>query len=79
MASLISGDSQKRDKIYKLFQKFHVYVSLLAFIAGLVWFFILPHKLHVHKTYMSENALSPGMQFYFIQLKFKLGFVIFIL
>lgn len=61
MTSLISGNSEKREKIFNLFQKWNIQVSVLSFIAGVVWFFVLPHKMHVHKTYMSENALSPGI------------------
>ena len=61
MKSLINGESERYEKIYKLIEKWHIKVSILSFIIGLIWFFILPHKLHVHRTYMSENALSPGM------------------
>ncbi len=60
MKSLINGDSEKLEKIYNLIEKWHIKVSILSFIAGIVWFLVLPHKLHVHRTYMSENALSPG-------------------
>ena len=60
MKSLISGNSEKFEKFYKLLEIWNVKASVLSLIIGIIWFLILPHKLHVHKTYMSENALSPG-------------------
>lgn len=59
--SLIEGDSEKRVKLYKTIKKFSPYLSVIAYLAGLVYFVLLPHEEIVHNTYMSENALSPGL------------------
>jgi hypothetical protein len=61
MSSLILGDLEKREKIFGIIEKYQVKLSVLLYVAGLTWLFILPHKNYVHRTYMSENALSPGV------------------
>jgi hypothetical protein len=58
--SLISGESEKRIKMFEKVKHFGPLVSILSYISGLVYFLLLPHNSLVHKTYMSENALSPG-------------------
>jgi hypothetical protein len=57
---LIDGDSEKRLKILELIQRFGVFVSILSYVGGIGYFCLLPHEEFVHKTYLSENALSPG-------------------
>lgn len=61
MSSLILGDLEKREKIFGVIEKYQAKLSVLLYVAGLAWLFILPHKDYVHRTYMSENALSPGV------------------
>jgi hypothetical protein len=58
--SLLNGTTEKREKLLKLFGKHQLKVSVLSFLIGVAWFFILPHQQHVHRTYISENALLPG-------------------
>lgn len=58
--SLIHGDSQKQEQIYGYVQKFGWLVSIVSYLAGLGYFCMLPHAELVHRTYLSENALSPG-------------------
>jgi hypothetical protein len=62
--SLIQGDSQKRDQIFGYIQKFGLFVSIASYLAGLVYFCMLPHGDIVHRTYLSENALSPGKKMF---------------
>ncbi len=59
---LTDGDNEKREKIFKLIERFGLLLSILSFVGGLVYFCLLPHEDFVHKTYLSENALSPGKQ-----------------
>jgi hypothetical protein len=58
--SLIEGDVKKKDQIYRLLRKFGPIISVLSYLAGLVYFCLLPHPSVVHNTYLSENALIPG-------------------
>ncbi|CAF0726519.1 unnamed protein product [Brachionus calyciflorus] len=59
--SLLNGDSDKKLKLYEPLEKFGPLLSLVGFIAGVVYFCLLPHQLLVHGTYISENALLPGL------------------
>ena len=59
--SLIEGDSEKRLKLYRSIKKFSPYLAVISYLAGIVYFVLLPHEDIVHNTYMSENALSPGL------------------
>jgi hypothetical protein len=59
-SSLIDGDSTKIEKIHNKLQQFGTKASILAYLAGLVYFCVLPHQELVHNTYISENALLPG-------------------
>jgi hypothetical protein len=59
--SLIDGDSEKRLKIYEKIKQIGPVVSLLAYLSGVIYFFLLPHDSIVHRTYLSENALLPGI------------------
>lgn len=63
--SLIEGDVEKKEKILKLIKRFGPFVSILAYIAGIVYFCLLPHQMLIHGTYVSENALLPGNLFIF--------------
>ncbi len=58
--SLIEGDVDKFDKIYKKLKKFGPLLSILAYLVGIVYFCMLPHEQLIHRTYISENALLPG-------------------
>jgi hypothetical protein len=58
--TLIDGDVEKSDKIYSQIKKFGPLISLISYIAGLIYFCLLPHDQIVHRTYISENALLPG-------------------
>ena len=58
---LIDGDSQSREKIFKKIDQLGPFISVLAYIAGLVYFVALPHEALIHRTYISENALLPGI------------------
>ena len=58
--SLIEGDVEKKEKILRLIKRFGPFVSILAYIAGIVYFCLLPHQMLIHGTYVSENALLPG-------------------
>ncbi len=62
--SLIEGDVEKRMKIYTAVKKFGPLVSVISYIAGISYFCLLPHQEFVHRSYLSENALSPGKFFY---------------
>ncbi len=57
---LIDGDADKSEKIMSYVKKFGPFLSVLAYLSGIVYFLMLPHELLVHHTYISENALSPG-------------------
>jgi hypothetical protein len=61
MGSLIEGDTTRVDKIFKSIKRFGPIVSVVAYLAGLVYFCLLPHEEIVHGTYISENALMPGL------------------
>ena len=59
--TLIEGDWVKRKKILGYAQKFGPKISILAYLAGLIYFIALPHNEIVHRTYISENSLLPGI------------------
>ncbi|XP_075154344.1 glycosylphosphatidylinositol anchor attachment 1 [Haematobia irritans] len=50
-----------RNKFAKILNKHHGKVCWLLYIASIVWFGCLGHKDFNHGTYLSENALSPGL------------------
>ncbi|XP_013101271.2 glycosylphosphatidylinositol anchor attachment 1 protein [Stomoxys calcitrans] len=50
-----------RNKFAKILNKHHSKVCWLLYIASIVWFGCLGHKDFNHGTYLSENALSPGL------------------
>lgn len=58
--SLIEGDVEKHTKIFNLVKKLGPLVSVVSYLAGITYFCLLPHQELVHRTYLSENALSPG-------------------
>ena len=60
MATLIEGDISKIEKLHGKVSKFGPLVSLVAYLAGIVYFCLLSHEEIVHGTYISENALMPG-------------------
>lgn len=60
MASLVEGDSARLKRLYGKLKMFGPIVSVLAYLAGLVYFCSLSHQDVVHGTYISENALMPG-------------------
>jgi len=57
---LIDGDADKSEKIMSHVKKFGPLLSVVAYLGGIIYFFMLPHELLIHHTYISENALSPG-------------------
>lgn len=59
--SLIEGDVEKKEKILNLIKKIGPFIAILSYIAGLVNFSLLPHQIFQHGTYISENALLPGL------------------
>ena len=59
--SLISGDIEKRNKVFNLIQRFGFLLTILGYFGGLVFFALQPSDLFFHRTYVSENALSPGL------------------
>jgi hypothetical protein len=59
--SLLEGDSDKRQKLYNLLKKVGPFICFVVYVVGLVYSCLQPHEDIVHKTYMSENALSPGL------------------
>uniref|UniRef100_A0A1I8MRI8 Uncharacterized protein n=1 Tax=Musca domestica TaxID=7370 RepID=A0A1I8MRI8_MUSDO len=50
-----------RNKFGKVLSKHHSKVGWLLYVASIVWFGCLGHKDFNHGTYLSENALSPGL------------------
>ena len=58
--SLIEGDIEKFDKIYRNIKKFGPLLAIVSYVAGIVYFCMLPHEMLHHRTYISENALLPG-------------------
>lgn len=54
------GSVKKLDKIIKLLQKLKVVVTLFIFILSFCFFFAHSHIELNFRTYLSENALSPG-------------------
>ena len=59
--SLLTSDTSKIEKVLNKIEKLGSLVSLLAYVAGIVYFCLLPHKQFIHGTYISENALIPGL------------------
>ncbi|CAB3978391.1 Glycosylphosphatidylinositol anchor attachment 1 [Paramuricea clavata] len=51
----------KLKKLFELVVRHHTKISLLGYIVGVSWFVALVHPLVNNKTYLSENALLPGM------------------
>ena len=58
--SLIEGDVQKKEKIFNLIKKFGPLLTVFSYLAGIIYFCLLPHEMFIHGTYISENALLPG-------------------
>ncbi|KAM7348018.1 glycosylphosphatidylinositol anchor attachment 1 [Cochliomyia hominivorax] len=50
-----------RHKFGKILTKYHSKFGWLLYVASIVWFGCLGHKDFNHSTYLSENALSPGL------------------
>lgn len=59
--SLIKGDPEKRNKFFSILNRFSGLILILAIPIGVCLFAMQPSDLFVHRTYMSENALSPGL------------------
>ena len=59
--SLINGDPERRNKFFKILTRFGPLVSLIGYLSGIAFLVAQPHSSLVHRTYMSENALSPGL------------------
>ena len=58
---LIDGDADKSERIMSYVKKFGPLLSVLAYLGGIIYFLMLPHEMLIHHTYISENALSPGL------------------
>jgi hypothetical protein len=63
MGSLIEGDTTRIEKIFGHVKKYGPVFSILAYLVGIVYFCLLSHEELVHGTYISENALMPGLIF----------------
>ncbi|XP_053950679.1 glycosylphosphatidylinositol anchor attachment 1 protein [Anastrepha ludens] len=50
-----------RGKFGRMLAKHSGKISLFFYVAGLAWFVCLAHPDFSHGTYLSENALSPGL------------------
>ncbi|XP_023297934.2 glycosylphosphatidylinositol anchor attachment 1 protein [Lucilia cuprina] len=50
-----------RHKFGKILTKYHSKLGWLLYLLSIVWFGCLGHKDFNHGTYLSENALSPGL------------------
>jgi hypothetical protein len=61
MGSLIEGDTTRIEKINNLVKKFGPVLSVISYLAGIVYFCLMSHEELVHGTYISENALMPGL------------------
>lgn len=59
--SLITGDTEKRQKLFGLIQRFGFLLMIFGYVGGIVFFALQPSDLFFHRTYVSENALSPGL------------------
>ncbi|XP_037938874.1 glycosylphosphatidylinositol anchor attachment 1 protein [Teleopsis dalmanni] len=61
MGLLSNPSFKRRSKIGRALTKHIEKISLLFYILGLTWFVCLGHNEFNHGTYLSENALSPGL------------------
>ena len=59
--SLIDGDLTKFEPALKKLNRYGSLVGGLAYVAGIVYFLMFPHDALVGRTYISENALLPGL------------------
>ncbi|RNA00772.1 glycosylphosphatidylinositol anchor attachment 1 isoform X1 [Brachionus plicatilis] len=59
--SLYHSDTDKKTKLFEKVIKFGPLLSILGYFSGIVYFCLLPHEALIHGTYISENALLPGL------------------
>ncbi|KAI9024469.1 Gaa1-like protein [Phycomyces nitens] len=51
---------EKQRKIARALEKYVPILSIILFVVGVIWLFLLPYEGYNKRTYISENALLPG-------------------
>ncbi|XP_046574937.1 LOW QUALITY PROTEIN: glycosylphosphatidylinositol anchor attachment 1 protein-like [Haliotis rubra] len=54
-------DPKQRQRLVAIISKYNQKLSILLYIVGLAWFFLLAYQPLNASTYFSENALLPGL------------------